>query len=396
MGSKVKINERRQASATIAKQTKTSLRDPKIQKLIEQNGKICENQSIASNLRYQQRRSFKRSPASIHESTDAQEEQESFGQLDLPPSISILANPNFDTIVSKREENAPVSDTIRECDDGKNILSAESWKTYGEYRHDEASTTMIVDNNDNEENEDCPMTSGTSNKSSSLPSLTSHSHINRANNKAFCPNRMPRRSSLKGSDGAETLSPSSKKQSSMKTAVEKIEVLLPGRRQPIQRRRSITFHNRVDIQKIEPVQLLTTDGPESLWYQQNEYDSIKIKTLALLNRVEHSSGILDGRKYCTRGLEKFMAPEVTEVKKQQAWDSVLNEQYLQRKDGEYDEESLANIYKYSTKRSRSEASKRATHDAEVAQAYYLKAVIHGQCLTNGWEARTNFSRRLSM
>lgn len=53
-----------------------------------------------------------------------------------------------------------------------------------------------------------------------------------------------------------------------------------------------------------------------------------------------------------------MTPERTEVKKRQAWDNVLNEQYLQQQDGEHDEEQLAMMYKHSTTRSQVEAAKR--------------------------------------
>jgi len=176
-----------------------------------------------------------------------------------------------------------------------------------------------------------------------------------------------------------------------------IEVLLPGRRDPVKRRRSITFDNDVNVQKIEPVQFMAKDGPKELWFQENEYETIKIKTLALLDRVgdHNSSGVVNGKKYCTRGLEKFMTPEATEVKKHQAWDSVLNEQFLQRKDGEYDEETLANIYKYSTKRSQSEASKRANQDAAAAEAY-LKTTFEMKSSFEEWKARTGYNRRMSM
>ena len=179
--------------------------------------------------------------------------------------------------------------------------------------------------------------------------------------KAFCPNRMPERSSM--------TSPLSERRGSIQTEGETFEILLPGQCNPVERRRSITFDDNVNIESIEPIRLLSPGGAQSLWYQENEYETIKLKTLALLDRVDHASGVVDGKKYCTRGLEKFMSPEATEVKKHQAWDAVLNEQFLQRKDGEFDEETLANIYKFSTQRSRKEASRRASRDAEASEAY---------------------------
>jgi hypothetical protein len=177
-------------------------------------------------------------------------------------------------------------------------------------------------------------------------------------------NQMPRRSSMKGSSHIPA-----RRRASIGGG-ETMEVRLPGKRAPVQRRRSITFDDSVSVQQVEPTKSLT-DTPEALWFQDNEYDFIKKKTVALLGRVS-LDGTVDGKKYCTRGLEKWMTPEITQVKKRQAWDNVLNEQYLQRQCGEFDEEQLALMYKYSTARSQVEASKRANQDAEEV-AGYLKS-----------------------
>jgi hypothetical protein len=184
---------------------------------------------------------------------------------------------------------------------------------------------------------------------------------------AITRSQMPRRSSMKGSSPAQA-----RKRASIGGCGqgEVMEVRLPGKHEPVQRRRSITFDESVSVQQVEPVKSLT-DNPEALWFQENEYDFIKMKTKALLNKVG-LDGTVDGKKYCTRGLEKWMTPEITQVKKRQAWDNVLNEQYLQRQDGEFDDEQLALMYKHSTARSQLEASRRAQGDAEEA-AGYLKS-----------------------
>jgi len=260
-----------------------------------------------------------------------------------------------------------------------------------------------------EEMEDCDKygygRDDTNNEETEVPS-SQYSPTNEYSGTAFCPKRMPRRSSMKGSasnvsefpsSGRGSGSSSNSRRASIGVASREredhIEILLPGRSDLIKRRRSIVFDNDVDVQKIEPIKFLAHE----LWFQENEYNSIKIKTLALLDRVDPNSGVLNGKKYCTRGLEKFMTPEATEVKKHQAWDSVLNEQFLQRKDGEYDEETLANIYKFSTKRSQSEASKRANQDAVAAEAY-LKTKFRKESTFEGeWAAaQIGFNRRLSM
>lgn len=212
---------------------------------------------------------------------------------------------------------------------------------------------------------------------------------------SFCPSRKPHRSSLKRSGTSQRPSPFSTKPSQSGTLGDTFQILLPGRVKPIERRRTIRFDSKIDLLSIEPVRVLAIDGPSSLWYQESEYEAIKFKTLALLDRVDHSSGIIDGKKYCTRGLEKFMTPETTEVKKHQAWDSVLNEQFLQRKDGEFDEETLANIYKYSTNRSKKEALKRAKLDAEASEAY-LQTNFRIISSNDGIDIQINFDRRVSM
>ncbi len=204
--------------------------------------------------------------------------------------------------------------------------------------------------------------------------------------KAFCPNRMPRRSSM--------ASEVSDRRPSIQTRGETYEILLPGRLSPVERRRSITFDDNMNIKSIEPIQLLSPSGAQSFWYQDYEYETIKLKTLALLDRVDHTSGVVDGKKYCMRGLEKFMSPEATEVKKHQAWDAVLNEQFLQRKDGEFDEETLANIYKYSTQRSKKEASRRAIRDAEASEAY-LKINFQSPSSLDKESLQRNYDRRVS-
>lgn len=229
-------------------------------------------------------------------------------------------------------------------------LETEDNRDQEDYSKDgfpETSTDMIIDDEDGNERQG---------------SVTSESTDTR---KVFCPKRMPRRSSMKG--WHESCSPSPVSRRNSIGVSERYEVFLPGRSNPIQRRRSITFDNRVTIQKVEPARALAAD-PQSLWFQEIEYEAIKLKTLALLDQVDPSSGVTNRKQFCIRGLEKFMEPESAAVKKHQAWDCVLNEQFLQRQDGEFDAQTIADIYRYSTKRSQNEASKRARQDAEDAQA----------------------------
>lgn len=372
------------------------------------------------------------SPANIKHIIGKQDPQSSsiFKTVDLPPLIPIAANYNFNIILE--EDVDMLASPSQQNEDGSDVSSSEvvedidkygygygdnnssfpdekredEQEDYNKYGYGETSAAIVIDNeDDDEETEDeddaAKYGYGEDTTTDSPPAPpTSYSPINQYSGKAFCPKRFPRRSSMKGSGGAGGSPSSSSRRStsrraSIGTSTEDFEVLLPGHRTPVQRRRSIVFDKEVGVQNIEPVRCLATNGPQSLWFQEKEYETIKMKTLALLDRVDHSSGVVDGKKYCTRGLEKFMTPEATEVKKHQAWDSVLNEQFLQRKEGEFDEESLANIYRFSTKRSQSEASKRANEDAEVAEAYQ-KTMFQRQSSIEDWKARTGYNRRMSM
>jgi hypothetical protein len=170
--------------------------------------------------------------------------------------------------------------------------------------------------------------------------------------------RTPRRSSMRQS-GAP--------QRAAIAQVGDIEVKLPGRKGRVKRRTSISFDEKIDVTSLAPISSLT-DKPEQLWFQKEEYVLIDKKTLALVVKAEEG-GFVDGKKYCMRGLERMLAPESTAVKKSQAWDTVFNEQYLQRSEGGFNEDHMANMYKYSTLRSSVEATKRATQDAQDAETY---------------------------
>lgn len=446
MGSKIKNNLGKQASAaSLATDSEQSSprHQEKIQKEHTQKEKARLDELIPSISRHRYNPSpspsrspsprptslsptRRRSPANIKNIIGKQDPQSSpiFKTVELPPLIPIAANYKFN-IILEEEESVDMLTASQQNEDGSDIFSSEvvedidkygygdtnasfpdenskdEQEDYDKYGYGETSAPMVIDNEDDEESEDDAAKYGYEDTTTVPPpsTPTSYSPINQYSGKAFCPKREPRRSSMKGSGGAvgSPLSSSSRRsrRASIGASTADFEVLLPGHRTPVQRRRSIVFDKEVDVQNIEPVRCLATNGPQSLWFQENEYETIKIKTLALLDRVDHSSGVIDGKKYCTRGLEKFMTPEATEVMKHQAWDSVLNEQFLQRNDGEFDEDSLANIYKYSTKRSQSEASKRANQDAEVAEAYQ-KTTYGRQSSIEDWKARTSYNRRMSM
>jgi len=360
MGSKTDNNEGRQSCAKLAMDSEALHRQSKMQKIQCQQEGPCRGKLVPSISSHR----CNPSPRLTSKKFFCNQDPES-------QSTPIVANKNF-KIVKESNEGA-----------------------HSEEKEDANVLPMIIDTIDHAEIGDCASNSvcGELRNSAMLskpyPSTNEHSF------KAFCPFRKPQKGCMKESEGSQESPAISRKRPPTGTPGETLEILLPGHSAPIERRRSITFDDKIDIQNIEPIRLLASGGSKSLWYQENEYETIKFKTLALLDRVDHSSGIIEGKKYCTRGLEKFMTPEATEVKKHQAWDSVLNEQFLQRKDGEFDEETVANIYMYSTKRSRKQALQRANLDAAASEAY-LKTTFRRQSSGDDWETQSNSNRRVSM
>jgi hypothetical protein len=173
--------------------------------------------------------------------------------------------------------------------------------------------------------------------------------------------RTPRRSSMKQSGVP--------RRSSIQFGGE-IQVNLPGKKRPVRRRTSISFNETINIKNVVPVSQLT-DEPEALWFQDEEYDRILDKSYSLVDRVEERGDLPGGKKYCVRGLEKLMAKNADGLKqrKYDLWDSVLDEQDLQRHHGTFDDEFMGNICKSSTEKSHQEAVGRATQDAAEIENY---------------------------
>jgi len=207
-------------------------------------------------------------------------------------------------------------------------------------------------------------------------------------NLPFHPQRMPRRSSLKGSCpqraarrrasiGTCTMTPAERRMSIEEEIAigaidpsQVLEVNLPGRRESIKRRRSIQFNEDVNVRKIQPTSKVKGAVKKELWFQDDEYSTIKKKTRALLDKVD-SNGVVNGKKYCTRGLEKYMeCPEKRASERYQAWDSVLMEQEMQRKLKIFDDESMGRFYKETSTTSVVEATNRANLDAREVASFY--------------------------
>lgn len=151
-----------------------------------------------------------------------------------------------------------------------------------------------------------------------------------------------------------------------------VEITLPptkvgdGQRVVV-RQTSLSFQEPAEYTMIESAQSLSCK--KDLWFQQSEMNLIHKQVKAILQKTENGVDSETGKKYCTRGLEQLMQPQMTYRQRDVAWDAVLNEQMLQKKLGVFKEDALANLYKYSTIDSQNEAVMRARADAKHAAKY---------------------------
>ena len=184
--------------------------------------------------------------------------------------------------------------------------------------------------------------------------------------KGFSRRIIPRRRARMGDDSrvAETKSHDKNDQDEDKNIVERY---LPGRMDPIKHIPSISFKEEVALYPVDPVKTLS-DSPELLWYQEDEYYLIQLKAVALVDHVG-PDGVRNGKKYCLRGLEHWKTPQDTQTRKNQAWQTVLQEQCTQRKFGYFNDEHIAALYKFASIPSQVAASKRAYQDAQDSIAY---------------------------
>jgi hypothetical protein len=174
------------------------------------------------------------------------------------------------------------------------------------------------------------------------------------------PSRTPRRSSMK--QGGSTTA----RRSSIGCTGE-VELTLPGRKDPVRRRTSISFSEEPEVKEIERVSTLTHDS-KSLWFQKDELLNIKTKLRTIIDTVER--GDENATKLCTRGLECHIG-QSTKTKVNAAWDAVVIEQYMQHNQGNFDDEIISKKYKIFAKGSLEEATERAKED-EAAIAKYQR------------------------
>jgi len=144
-----------------------------------------------------------------------------------------------------------------------------------------------------------------------------------------------------------------------------VEVCLPSGK-TIKRNNSVSFRGRVRVRKI-PSSSSLADDPKELWYQGDEIEKIKRKTMTLI-AVAKNPDIRKKLNY--RGLEQYMPESRAKMKcrKNEAWDVVLETQDYQRGSGYFDEDQIAMIVRTLSQQSLVEAQQRAAIDAAYVAA----------------------------
>lgn len=151
-----------------------------------------------------------------------------------------------------------------------------------------------------------------------------------------------------------------------------VRIKLPGRNRIITRRMTIDFNEKVRVKRIPcQAQMIEEDEAGELWFQAEEYDVIKRKTMALIKAIQEEN--TGGVTYCTRGLERYFAIEEVAEKRHDAWDIVLDEQDRQRSIGCFDAERLSRAYERCTRTSYHEAVERGKQDEGAIARYMRKA-----------------------
>ena len=177
------------------------------------------------------------------------------------------------------------------------------------------------------------------------------------------PARKPRKSCIK-----KLSKPSSLQQSPPRRQGSFHDVHLPGHLGTVERQRTIMFNEQVYVRQFRSSLSLAKNDPHVLWWQDDEHALIKENLQKLVCRVD-KNGVArrSGKKYCTRGLERFLDPDTDyEGERLAAEDDVLHEQSMQRDSRTFDDLSIAAVYVRSTKASLRRALRYGYEDAMVA------------------------------
>ena len=146
----------------------------------------------------------------------------------------------------------------------------------------------------------------------------------------------------------------------------------------------VVFEPEIQIKHIVRATDLV-DDPSELWFQHEEYERMKNKIMCIMRILSKDKNyekrcLLMGRKFNTRGLERYMVKHVHVAlrRRREAWDLVLGNQRLLKRakrkgfqqtkeDQIYYEHLIATSYKECTKDAVAEAIERGASDEFIAQ-----------------------------
>lgn len=117
--------------------------------------------------------------------------------------------------------------------------------------------------------------------------------------------------------------------------------------------KSCSFREEPEIRHVPAATSMVND-PSDLWFQKEDFENFREKTRRIISNVDENGRGKNGKKYCTRGLEKYMA--AASIKRKNIRRNIL----LALEDG--DSSSLEDYSEGSV----SEARKLAATDAKEA------------------------------
>jgi len=145
-----------------------------------------------------------------------------------------------------------------------------------------------------------------------------------------------------------------------------------------QKQGPIRFCEEVSVREVRSTKSLVKNDCRLLWFQDDENAEIRDNIQRLLKRV-NCAGIskTNGKRYCTRGLERFVDPnDDSDIERLKAEEAVLFEQYQQRESGNFDDLRIAAIYFQSTQTMQHKAILRASEDALIAKAIFKEESLN--------------------
>lgn len=192
--------------------------------------------------------------------------------------------------------------------------------------------------------------------------------------------RMARRSSLKTSEHYVP-----RRRASI-AHIGEIEVMLPDHTK-VKRRTSISFDEKDQVKEVEPVPSMVKQIKE-LWTTLEECDETKQELRRMVALAKNCPAKLARSSVCTRGIERHLRDDAANSVSLSRV-SLLDLQQRQKENGEYDDETLRDVYKC--------MSDKSTRDAQLlAQRDYVE-VKHDYRMTKRMIARQRrTSRRSSM